>query len=98
MKMTLNMPIVTTCKVSDCAYNLNDMCSARAITIGNGVHPGCDTFFSNNTHTHQYNELTGVGACKVSTCVHNAEFECSAENIVVGRNKSGICCLTYELR
>lgn len=97
MKMTMNMPVVSECKISECAYNLEDTCNARAITIGDGVHPGCDTFFSNSTHTHEFNDVTGVGACKVSTCMHNQDFECAAEQIEVGRNKSGICCLNYML-
>jgi len=97
MKMTFTMPVVSECKVSECAYNLNETCNARAITIGDGVHPGCDTFFSNSTHTHEFNELTGVGACKVRSCRHNSEFECSADRIEVGHNKSGVCCLTYAL-
>lgn len=97
MKMTFSMPVVTTCMIRDCAYNLDETCNARAITIGNGVHPGCDTFFSNTTHTHEINEVTGVGACKVISCRHNSEFECSADHIDVGHDKSGISCLTYEL-
>jgi len=95
MKMTFTMSVVTGCKVSDCAYNLDDTCNARAITIGDGVHPGCDTFFSNNTHTQEMNEVTGVGACKIMTCAHNHDFECAAESITVGRNKTGICCLSF---
>lgn len=97
MKITFDMPVVTSCEVSECAYNLKDTCNARAITIGNGVHPGCDTFFSNATHTHEFNQLTGVGACKVTACLHNHEFECVAENIAVGHDKSGVRCLSYEL-
>ena len=97
MKMTINMSVVSNCEVNDCAYNLENTCNARAITIGNGVHPGCDTFFSNSTHTHEFNDLTGVGACKIISCMHNHEFECGAKKIEVGHNKSGICCLTYQL-
>jgi len=97
MKMTFSMPVVSGCKVSECAYNLDEMCNARAITIGDGVNPGCDTFFSNSTHTQEHNDVTGVGACKVMSCAHNQNFECGAEGITVGRNKSGVCCLSYDL-
>lgn len=97
MKMTFIMSVVSECKVSDCAYSLNESCNARAITIGDGVYPGCDTFFANSTHTHERNDLTGVGACKVRSCRHNSEFECTADRVEVGRNKSGVCCLTYAL-
>jgi hypothetical protein len=97
MKMTVSMPVVYGCKVSECAYNLDEKCNARAITIGDGVHPGCDTFFLNSTHTHEHNDVTGVGACKVMSCAHNQNFECIAEGISVGHKKSGICCLSYDL-
>lgn len=97
MNITMMMPVVTQCMVTDCAYNLKNTCNARAITIGDGIHPGCDTFFSNSTHTHDFNEFTGVGACKVVSCRFNSEFECNADEIHVGRNKSGVCCLNYVL-
>lgn len=97
MKMTLIMPVVAECTVTDCAYNLENTCNARAITIGNGVHPGCDTFFANSTHTRDFNECTGVGACKLVTCRFNREFECHADEIHVGRNKTGVSCLNYAL-
>lgn len=97
MKVSLEMAVVKECKINDCAYNLQDTCNARAITIGDGVHPGCDTFFSNTTHTHELNEMTGVGACKVLSCRHNQDFECGAESVAIGRNKSGVSCLTYAL-
>jgi len=97
MKMTFSMSVVATCAIKDCAYNVDETCNARAITIGDGVHPGCDTFFSNATHTNEVNELTGVGACKIRSCRHNSDFECGADHVDVGHNKSGICCLTYEL-
>lgn len=97
MKVSLDMAVVNECKITDCAYNLQDTCNARAVTIGDGVHPGCDTFFSNTTHTHEFNEVTGVGACKVLSCRHNQDFECGAEAIAIGRNKSGVSCLTYAL-
>lgn len=98
MEITLKMSVVTRCDVSDCAYNLEQTCNARAITIGDGVLPGCDTFFSNSTHTHEVNQMTGVGACKVTSCMHNLEFECGAESIIVGHSKAGIRCLTYALK
>lgn len=97
MEISMTMPVVAQCMVSDCAYNLQNTCNAKAITIGDGVHPGCDTFFSNSTHTHDFNDYTGVGACKVVSCRFNREFECNAEEISVGRNKGGVCCLNYVL-
>ena len=97
MKMTIDMPTVSTCDMSECAYNIDKACHARAITVGDGVHPGCDTFFSNATHTNENKRIAGVGACKIAACRHNNDFECMAESIAVGREKSGVGCLTYAL-
>jgi len=38
--ITIETPLVSECSVTECAYNLNSDCHARAITIGDGVHPG----------------------------------------------------------
>lgn len=97
MKITLDMPVVTSCEIDDCAYNIQNNCHACAITIGDGVHPGCDTYFSNSMHTHNMAHMAGVGACKVEACKYNDDFECSAESIEVGYEKSGISCLNCEL-
>jgi hypothetical protein len=97
MKMTIDMPAVSSCEVIECAYNVESACHARAITVGDGVHPGCDTFFSNATHTREARHIAGVGACKVASCMHNSDFECMADSIAIGREKSGVGCLTYRL-
>ncbi len=41
----MKMPQVTECEMSECAYNKDNACHAMAITIGDGAHPRCDTFF-----------------------------------------------------
>ena len=97
MKMTIDMPSVSSCEVNECAYNVERTCHARAITVGDGIHPGCDTFFSNATHTSAVKHIAGVGACKIAACMHNNDFECTADAIAVGREKSGVGCLTYRL-
>ena len=95
MKMTIDMPVVSGCAVSECAYNVDEQCHARAITIGDGVHPGCDTFLSASKHTHDDQRVAGVGACKVSGCSYNEDFECIADQITVGRSAGDINCLTF---
>jgi hypothetical protein len=40
---TIEMPDVDGCDATECAYNMKGDCHARAITVGDGVHPGCDT-------------------------------------------------------
>jgi len=62
--ITLETPVVSECSVTECAYNLNSGCHARAIAIGDRVHPGCDTFFSNRNHTQAAMRTAGIGACK----------------------------------
>ena len=98
MQVKIEMPSVSTCMVSACAYNLENACHARAITVGHGTHPGCDTFMSNGSHVHDKKLKAGVGACKVNVCRHNNDFECSADGISVGMTGQEINCLTFEAR
>ncbi len=98
MKMTIEMPFVDTCTVNECGYNKDDKCHARAITIGDGVHPGCDTsFLGAPTHTRA-KTLAGVGACKVTGCTFNNDLECSADRITVSMKDTSIQCMTYQAR
>jgi len=91
----LEMPEVAACDASDCAYNKDGGCHARAITVGDGVHPGCDTFFRSREHSRR-TDGAGVGACKVKTCKHNVDFECQAVEIEVGRRSDSVECLTFS--
>ena len=97
MKITLEMPRVGACKVSECAYNRDQACHARAITIGDTSVPKCDTFFASGDHC-KARDVAGVGSCKVSGCMHNEDFECSAENIRVDHSGSDVLCMTFERR
>ncbi len=98
MKMTIDMPFVDSCTVSGCAYNTDNKCHARAITIGDGVHPGCDTsFLGASAHAHGNNQA-GVGACKVTGCSFNDDLECSAEKIQVSMKGNSVQCMTFEVR
>lgn len=97
MKMTIDMPFVAECRANDCAYNLENRCHARAITIGDGVHPGCDTsLLGAAAHMHERKQIAGVGACKVSACSFNSDLECTAESIVVSMIKDDIRCTTFK--
>lgn len=95
MKITIEMPNVSGCQVTECGYNRDKACHARAITIGDGVHPGCDTYFSPGQHVQNTIQRAGVGACKVTGCRYNSDFECGADNIQVGFAGDAINCLTY---
>ena len=45
-KFSIEMPQVNQCEVTKCAYNVKNMCHARAITVGDGINAMCDTFFN----------------------------------------------------
>lgn len=94
-KITIEMPLVRQCTATQCGYNVNEACHAKAITIGDTITPGCDTYFEATTHSKEKSRVAGVGACKVSKCKYNKDFECCAENIEVGINSHEINCLTY---
>lgn len=96
MEITIDIPLVDECAINECAYNTGQKCHAKAITIGDGVHPGCDTsFMDSSQHTNDTSILAGVGACKVTGCTFNNDLECSADSINVGMNGNRINCLTY---
>lgn len=93
-----DMPEVKKCDVSNCGYNLNSSCHAKAITIGDYSNPGCDTFLDINGHIKHTMRIAGVGACKVSECKYNSDYECSAKNIAVGYREGNVNCLTFSKR
>ncbi|MFC5720780.1 DUF1540 domain-containing protein [Streptomyces gamaensis] len=91
------MPEVTVCQVAECAYNKDDACHALAITIGDGTHAACDTYF---LHPSKGGGAPRgqVGACKVSGCMHNTDLECQAPGITVAALQDAADCLTYVAR
>ncbi|MBI5626387.1 MAG: DUF1540 domain-containing protein [Nitrosomonadales bacterium] len=95
--ITLEMPIVTKCIASECVYNANSSCHARAITIGDSIHPGCDTFLAGSRHTKSVNQIAGIGACKTVGCKFNNDLECIADSIQVGMVKNEANCMTFDL-
>jgi hypothetical protein len=95
MEMKVKMPPVSKCTVSDCGYNKDSKCHARAITIGDGDRPMCDTFFESEAHA-KGPQLAGVGACKVSCCMHNTDFACVAEKIAVEPGDDMADCSMFE--
>lgn len=92
------MPLVKKCEVGSCAYNTAHNCHAKAITVGDGDRPGCDTFFENADHTRIVTLTAGVGACKVSQCRYNQDYECNAESIEVGYVANDVRCRTFSSR
>jgi hypothetical protein len=98
VKIPLEIPDVQTCEVTSCAYNVAQSCHARAITVGDGIHAACDTYFISDRHTSEGSPTAGVGACKVTACRYNSDLECSAERIRVGVHENHADCLTFTPR
>ncbi len=92
---TIEMPEVSRCDASVCAYNSENGCRARAVTIGDGAFPGCDTFLGSGRVSAT--ESAGVGACKVAGCKFNAEFSCKADAIIVATASAPPACQTYAI-
>ncbi|MCZ7680602.1 MAG: DUF1540 domain-containing protein [Sandaracinaceae bacterium] len=95
MKFVIDMPNVASCAVRQCAYNVDGSCHAKAITVGDGVQPGCDTYLRSRRHTETAAHA-GVGACKVEACRHNRDLECAAGSIRVDRRGGNPSCVTFE--
>lgn len=95
----MEMPKVTQCDVTQCAYNDQKMCHALAITIGHGAHPHCDTYcLAASAKGGDQSTLAGVGACKVMECRYNDHLECQASSIRVGHLIDDIDCQTFSAR
>ena len=94
----MNMPEVSECEVSECAYNQDGLCHALAITIGDPAAPHCDTFCGMMAKGGDPNSVAGVGACKMTTCKFNGSLECQAPAISVGYQADEVECLTYRGR
>ncbi len=94
----MEMAMVRECEVGDCSYNWEHRCHAFAITIGDDVHPMCDTFCRSSGKGGTSEAIAGVGACKVSGCSHNNHLECECSEISVGYRGEEIDCMNFESR
>ena len=89
---------VTKCEVEECAYNVDQVCHAMAITIGDSDNPRCDTFCKSSQQGGSTDWLANVGACKVSCCTNNENLECQSAEICVGYNGEEADCMTFKHR
>ncbi len=94
----MTMSRVTRCEVSECAYNMDDVCHAKAITIGDTIYPKCDTYCASMVKGGDDDCVAGVGACKVASCIYNSDLECESPEICVGYEEDEADCLTFESR
>lgn len=96
MKVTVQLPAVSGCSVTDCAYNRDHRCHALAITVGDDGEAACDTFCETGAHVRDGSPSAGVGACKVSSCRFNSDLECQAASVRVGYQEDRCDCLTFK--
>lgn len=95
MKLLVLMPEVRECVVSDCAFNATLRCHARAITVGDGAHPACDTYHPAPEQHVSSRMRAGFGACKVDSCEHNEGLVCRARSVRVAYHQGHADCMTY---
>ena len=92
MTAAFEMPQVTDCTATSCAYN-HDGCHAYAVNIDSAA--ACGTFLSLN-EKGGLDVIAQVGACQRRDCVHNADLECRAASITVGSTGAHADCLSYQ--
>ena len=88
-------PRVGACSIARCAFNREQVCHARSVTIGDGQVPRCDTFYALGAHVRR-GEVAGVGACKTLLCVHNRDLACQAPSISVDLRGSCAACMIFK--
>lgn len=97
----MEMPKVSGCSVTSCAYNNQQACHALAITVGEEPDmPICDTFLESEVPGSGGDKAVtaGVGACKAAECEYNEDLECTASEIKVGMQEEEADCLTFSAR
>lgn len=90
------MPIISSCEVSDCFFNVGQSCHAPAINVGSD-HPACDAYVKGSGHIGR-KETGRVGACHIQECRFNDEMTCGASDIVVLGHSGHADCGTYQHR
>lgn len=95
-----NMVKISSCNVTQCAYNRHNACHTLAITVGGpeDICPNCDTFMQGSQKGGIMDVQGGIGACKVENCSFNQSLECSAPSVDVGMHESHPDCFTYKPR
>lgn len=91
---TLQLPLVSTCSASSCAYNRDSACHAGAITV-TGDASTCGTYVESGTQAGQ-DATASVGACHRSECVFNAALECTAKDVAIESSGDVASCRTFQ--
>jgi hypothetical protein len=87
---------VKQCSVTECYYNQERLCTARAITVGS-EKALCETWMNaEKQHSPKQNSAL-VGACHIGDCQYNQSFYCHAtEDISVDKIDNKAQCSTYK--
>ena len=93
MTSMLEMPQVSDCTATTCAYN-HDGCHAFAVSINSDAE--CATFLSLN-QKGGLDVVAQVGACQRADCTHNSSLECTADAVRIGAGADSADCLTYAV-
>lgn len=89
------VPEVKKCTVSQCFYNKDNECCARAVLIGSS-EPKCETFIESHQHTKHPGQAE-VGACHIENCQYNQSMCCHAcGDIEIGFSNNQAWCNTFE--
>ena len=96
-KLILEISQVQRCDARSCSYNVDGSCHAKAITIGDGAVPACDTYLDLGIHCRTSSRTAGVGACKVSRCRFNDDLECTKTYISIGPSHERVECLDFSM-
>lgn len=92
----MDMPRVVKCEDWECAYNLDATCHALAITVSDGMHPKCLTYWNSEKKGGDIDAIAGVGACRECNCVYNNRLECQASQVQIGQRQNLYDCLTFS--
>jgi hypothetical protein len=89
---------VTKCKISGCAYNVDGLCHAPAISIGQGRRPICHTFgqATKNGQTVNTGSIADVEACGMSSCIYNACLKCQSQEILIDYREQQPQCVIFQ--
>jgi hypothetical protein len=89
---------VARCKINRCAYNINGLCHASAIAIGEGRRPICHTFSQlvMNGQAADTGCIAGVEVCGISSCMYNANLKCQSQEILVDYREQQPQCVMFQ--
>jgi hypothetical protein len=90
----MEMTGIGKCDMSNCAYNMSDMCHTLGITVGS--HAECNTYTHRSEQGGFMEVEGGIGACMASDCSYNKSLECTASGVEISNHQRHADCQTYN--